>query len=155
MASTTEETTITSYGEDDDTVMEQQHYAYAMELATLAVVPMTLQAAFELGVFEILAKAGNGAELSSTEIAAKITTTNPEASLMIDRILRLLASHAVVGCSLASDEDGNVQRLYSLTPVSKYYVRNEDGVSLGPLLTLLQDKVLLHTWFAFFYSHMC
>ncbi|KAA0065304.1 caffeic acid 3-O-methyltransferase-like [Cucumis melo var. makuwa] len=144
MTSTAEETTITSF--DDYDVVEQQHYAYAMELATLSVVPMTLQTAFELGVFEILSKAGNGAKLSSTEIAANITTTNPEASLMIDRMLRLLASHAVVGCSLASDEDGNVKRLYNLTSVSKYYVRNEDGVSLGPLLTLLQDKVLLHTW---------
>ncbi|KAL0550234.1 hypothetical protein IC582_014738 [Cucumis melo] len=144
MTSTAEETTITSF--DDHDVVEQQHYAYAMELATLSVVPMTLQTAFELGVFEILSKAGNGAKLSSTEIAANITTTNPEASLMIDRMLRLLASHAVVGCSLASDEDGNVKRLYNLTSVSKCYVRNEDGVSLGPLLTLLQDKVLLHTW---------
>ncbi|XP_038902989.1 caffeic acid 3-O-methyltransferase-like [Benincasa hispida] len=143
MASTAEGTTITS---SDDAASQEQHYAYAMELATLSVVPMTLQAAFELGVFEILAKAGNGAELSPAEIAAEITTTNPEAVTMIDRMLRLLASHSVVGCSLAFDEDGNVQRLYSLTPVSKYYVRNEDGVSLGPFLSLLQDKVLLHSW---------
>lgn len=148
MASTAEDTTITS--SNDAATAEEQHYAYAMQLATLSVVPMTLQAAFELGVFEILAKAGNGAELSPTEIAAEITTTNPEAAAMIDRMLRLLASHSVVGCSLAFDEDGNVQRVYSLTPVSKYYVRNEDGVSLGPLLTLLQDKILLHTWFALF-----
>ncbi|XP_038904206.1 caffeic acid 3-O-methyltransferase-like [Benincasa hispida] len=105
---------------------------------------MTLQAAFELGVFEILAKARNGAELSPAEIAAE-TTTNPEAATMVDRMLRLLASHSVVGYSLAFDEDGNVQRLYSLTPVSKYYVRNEDGVSFGPLLSLLQDKNLLHS----------
>ena len=134
---------------DNNTAVEQQqHYAYAGHLVTLSVLPMTLQAVFELGVFEILAKAGDGANLSPAEIAAEITTTNPNAALMLDRMLRLLACHSVVGCSIASDKDGNVQRLYSLTPISKYYVRNEDGVSLGPMLSLIQDKVFLQSWFA-------
>ncbi|KAA0038857.1 caffeic acid 3-O-methyltransferase-like [Cucumis melo var. makuwa] len=94
---------------DNDTAVEQQNYANAAELVTLSVLPMTLQAVFELGVFEILAKAGDR-ELSPAEITAEITTTNPYAASMIDRMLRLLASHSVVGCSIASDEDGNVQR---------------------------------------------
>ncbi|KAE8650102.1 caffeic acid 3-O-methyltransferase [Cucumis sativus] len=132
---------------DNDTAVEQQqHYAYAGHLVTLSVLPMTLQAVFELGVFEILAKAGDGANLSPAEIAAEITTTNPNAALMLDRMLRLLACHSVVGCSIVSDKDGNVQRLYSLTPISKCYVRNEDGVSLGPMLSLIQDKVFLQSW---------
>ena len=66
---------------------------------------------------------------------------------MLDRILRVLASHSIVGCSLADDEQGDPQRLYSLTPVSKFLVRNEDGVSLGPLMNLLQDKVFLDSWY--------
>ncbi|XP_038903769.1 caffeic acid 3-O-methyltransferase-like [Benincasa hispida] len=144
MASKAEETPITS--SDNDAVLEQQHYAYAAQLVTLSVLPMTLQAVFELGVFEILAKAGDGAELSPADIAAEITTKNPDAALMIDRMLWLLASHSVVGFSVGFDEDGKTQRLYSLTPVSKYYVRNEDGVSLGPTLSLIQDKVFLHSW---------
>uniref|UniRef100_A0A6J1CQZ7 caffeate O-methyltransferase n=1 Tax=Momordica charantia TaxID=3673 RepID=A0A6J1CQZ7_MOMCH len=94
----------------------------------------------------ILAKAGPGAELAAAEIAAKITATNPNAASMVDRILRLLATHSVVVCSTAEDEGGNVKRLYSLTPVSKYFVGNEDGVSLGPAMELIQDKVLLDSW---------
>ncbi|XP_022937440.1 caffeic acid 3-O-methyltransferase-like isoform X3 [Cucurbita moschata] len=145
MGSTAEEqSTIASSISDDD--QQHQHFAYAMQLVTSSVLPMTLQAAFELGLFEILAKAGNGAELSPTEITAKITTSNPDAASMIDRILRLLATHSVVGCSVIIDENGNQQRLYSLTPVAKYFVLDEDGVSLGALLSMIQDKVFLESW---------
>ncbi|KAE8656688.1 Caffeic acid 3-O-methyltransferase [Hibiscus syriacus] len=78
------------------------------------------------------------------EIAAQLTTVNPETPSMLDRILRVLASHAIVGCSMAddADEEGNPQRLYALTPVSRFFVRNEDGVSLGPLMSMVQGKVL-------------
>ncbi|XP_038905852.1 caffeic acid 3-O-methyltransferase-like [Benincasa hispida] len=107
---------------------------------------MTLQAVFELGVFDILAKAGDGAELSAEQIAGEITNTNPDATSMIDRMLRLLASHMVVGCSVGFDEDGKMQRLYSLNPVSKYYVHNEDGVSVAFNLSLIQDNVFLRSW---------
>ncbi|XP_023005450.1 caffeic acid 3-O-methyltransferase-like isoform X2 [Cucurbita maxima] len=145
MASTAkEQSTIASSNSDNG--QEQHHYAYAAQLVTSTVLLMTLQAAFELGLFEILAKAGDGAELSPTEIAAKITTSNPDAASMIDRILRLLAAHSVVGCSVIIDENGNQQRLYSLKPVAKYFVPNEDGVSLGPIISMIQDKVFLHSW---------
>ncbi|KAG6596767.1 hypothetical protein SDJN03_09947, partial [Cucurbita argyrosperma subsp. sororia] len=145
MASTAkEQSTIASSNSDDG--QEHQHYAYAAQLVTSTVLPMTLQAAFELGLFEILAKAGDGAELSPIEIAAKITMSNPDAASMIDRILRLLAAHSVVGCSVIIDENGNQQRLYSLKPVAKYFILNEDGVSLGAFLSLIQDKVSLQSW---------
>ncbi|GAB2224077.1 hypothetical protein Droror1_Dr00004824 [Drosera rotundifolia] len=39
-----------------------------------------------------------------------------------------------------------VQRLYGLAPVAKYLVRDEDGMSLGPYLALLQDNVILASW---------
>ena len=151
MGSTAEEqSTIVSSISDDG--QQHQHFAYAMQLVTSSVLPMTLQAAFELGLFEILAKAGNGAELSPTEITAKLTTSNPDAASMIDRILRLLAAHSVVGCSVIIDENGNQQRLYSLTPVAKYFLLDEDGVSLGALLSMIQDKVFLESWFALFFT---
>lgn len=130
---------------------EQQNYAYAGQLITLTVLPMTLQAVFELDVFDIIAKAGDGAELSATQIANEITHKNPDAVSMIDRMLRLLASHSVVGCSVGFDEDGKMQRLYSLNPISKYYVRNKDGVSDAFNLSFIQDKVFLHSWFVLFF----
>ncbi|KAJ8748523.1 hypothetical protein K2173_003422 [Erythroxylum novogranatense] len=62
---------------------------------------------------------GLDAKLSASDIAAKISTQNPDASLMLDRILRLLASHQVLGCTSV---DG-LTRFYSLTPVAKYFVQ--------------------------------
>jgi caffeic acid 3-O-methyltransferase len=38
---------------------------------------------------------------------------------------------------------------YRLGRVGKYFVRDENGVSLAPLMTLAHDKVYLETWFAF------
>jgi caffeic acid 3-O-methyltransferase len=33
-----------------------------------------------------------------------------------------------------------------MTPVAKFFAPNSDGVSLGPLLSLTQDKVFLASW---------
>ncbi|KAB1202983.1 Caffeic acid 3-O-methyltransferase [Morella rubra] len=47
-------------------------------------------------------------------------TTNPEAP-------RMLASHSVFRCSVVADGSESFQRLYSLSPVSKHFVRDEVG----------------------------
>lgn len=133
---------------------EEESFCYAMQLVNSTALPMSMQSAIELGVFDIIAKAGPGAGLSSAEIAAQIGTKNAEAPMMLDRILRLLASHSVLNCTVVNDNDGdhgdgpNFQRVYSLAPVSKYFVKSdEDGVSLGALMALVQDKVFLDSWF--------
>ncbi|XP_008244208.1 PREDICTED: caffeic acid 3-O-methyltransferase-like [Prunus mume] len=131
---------------------EDESFCYAIQLVGSSVLSMSLQSAIELGVFDIIGKEGPGAKLSSSEIAAKIGTKNPEAPMMIDRILRLLTSHSVLNCSLVSaneDENGggsDFQRVYSLGPVSKYFVNDEEGGSLGPVLTFTQDKVYMESW---------
>ncbi|KAK2649932.1 hypothetical protein Ddye_017421 [Dipteronia dyeriana] len=61
---------------------------------------------------------------------------------MLDRILRLLVSHCVLGCSVSDGE-----KLYSLAPVSKYFVSNQDGVSLHPYMALVHDKVYMDSWY--------
>ena len=133
---------------------EEENFAYAMQLALSSVLSMSLQSAFELGVFDIIAKAGEGARLSPAEITAQMPANNPEAPTMLDRILRVLASHSILRCSVVGEngdkDESNFQRLYSLNPVSKYFATNEDGVSLGPFLALIQDKIFLDSWCVFF-----
>nr|TKS14352.1 eugenol O-methyltransferase family protein [Populus alba] len=116
-------------------------FGYAMQLALSSVLPMTMYSAIQLGIFEIIAKAGPDAKLSASDVAAQLPTKNPGAPMMLDRILRLLASHDVLVCSV----DGS-ERLYSLASVSKHFVRNKDGVSLGPFMALIQDNVFLQSW---------
>ncbi|CAL9007597.1 unnamed protein product [Prunus brigantina] len=127
---------------------EEESFCYAMQLVGSSALSISLQSAIELGVFDIIAREGPGAKLSSSEIAAKIGTKNSEAPMMMDRILRLLTSHSILHCSLvAANEDENggsdFQRVYSLGPVSKYFVNDEEGGSLCPFMALSQEKFVL------------
>lgn len=135
----------------DNDQSEEKSFSCAMQLSTSIVLPMVLHSAIELGVFDILAKAGPGAKLSPTQIVAQMPTKNPDAAMMLDRILKLLVSHSVLGFTVVADEDLPFQGLYSLTSVSEYFVPSEDGVSLGPFMALAQDQVFIKSWFVFYY----
>ncbi|XP_058086976.1 caffeic acid 3-O-methyltransferase-like [Magnolia sinica] len=126
---------------------DEEECMFAMQLASASVLPMALKAAIELDVLEIIAKGGPGAHLSPYEIASQLPTQNPEAPTMLDRILRLLASYSVLTCSLLTHDDGRVERLYGLAPVCKFLVKNQDGVSIAPLVLMNQDKVLMESWY--------
>ncbi|XP_058195788.1 cathecol O-methyltransferase 1-like isoform X2 [Rhododendron vialii] len=133
---------------------EEENCLYAMQLASSSVLPMVLKAAAELKVFDIIAKAGPGAQLSPFEIASCLPDScNPGAPEMLDRMLRLLASYSILVCSeLSSDQPPPAalvgqRRLYGLAPVAKYFVSDQGGVSLGPFLFLFQDKVFMDSWY--------
>ncbi|MBA0729224.1 hypothetical protein Golax_004650, partial [Gossypium laxum] len=122
---------------------DEESFSYAFQIMNSYALSMSMNAAIQLDVFEIMAKAGPDAKLSPNEIVAQLPTKNPEAPSMLDRLLRVIACHGIISCSMAYDEEGNPHRLYALTPVSRFFVRNENGVSLAPMMTLAQDKVFL------------
>ena len=123
-----------------------------MQLTTAIAVPMALKAAMELGLLEIIEKAGPEACLSPSDIAARLVppASNEEhASQMVDRILRLLCSYSVVTCSVAKyDEenkhmDGQVRRVYGLGPLAWYFIQGQDDrASLAPLLHMINDRLM-------------
>ncbi|XP_077249282.1 caffeic acid 3-O-methyltransferase-like [Tasmannia lanceolata] len=125
---------------------EEEPFMYAMQLTSASVLPMALKAAIELEVLEIIAKAGSGAKLSSSQIVSQLPTQNPNAPCMLDRILRLLASYSILTCSVVTHENGKLQRLYGLAPVCKFLVQNQEAGSVGPLLLMNHDKVFMETW---------
>ncbi|KAE9595845.1 putative anthranilate N-methyltransferase [Lupinus albus] len=127
---------------------EEDGIVFALKLCSSVVFPLAVRSAVELGIFDILAKAGvEGIKLSADDIATKIGSKNPEAPTMLDRILRLLTSHSMMYCSLVYEDDKQgAQRLYSLSPNSKYFVTDADGVSFGATLNLPLDKVFLESW---------
>ncbi|PON83689.1 O-methyltransferase COMT-type [Trema orientale] len=141
MGSTGSETQITP-----TQVSDEEANLFAMQLASASVLPMVLKTAIELDLLEIIAKAGPGAYLSPSDIASQLPTTNPDAPVMLDRILRLLASYSILTYSLRELPHGKVERLYGLASVSKYLIKNEDGVSIAPLCLMNQDKVLMESW---------
>ncbi|CAA6656103.1 unnamed protein product [Spirodela intermedia] len=117
-----------------------------MQLATASVFPMTLKAAIELNLLEIISRAGSGAQLFPEEIVAQLPTENPEAAVMVDRILRLLASYAILTCCVIDGEGGKVRRRYGLAPVSKFITPNEDDVSMSSLLLFHKTKFFMESW---------
>lgn len=121
-----------------------------MQLSTASIMPMVLKAAIELELLEMIAKAGSGAYVTPSELASMLPTSNPNAPLMLDRILRLLACYSVLKCKLIELDNGQVERTYGLAPVCKYLTRNDDNVSMAPLSLLFQDKICLETWYLFF-----
>ena len=126
---------------------EEEGFSYAMQLATSTVLSMAMQTTAELGVFDVIHRAGHKAKISAVDIAAKLSCKNSDAPSAIDRLLRLLASHSILSCSVVEDRGpGSLRRLYGLSPVAKFFVKNEDGVSLGPFMALIQDKVFLDSW---------
>lgn len=127
-------------------VSDEEANLFAMQLASASVLPMVLKSALELDLLEIIAKGGPNAHLSSSDIASQLPTTNPDAPVMLDRMLRLLACYNILTCSLRTLPDAKVERLYGLAPVAKYLVKNEDGVSIGALNLMNQDKVLMESW---------
>lgn len=129
---------------------EDYHLQYALQLASASTLPMVFKAVIELGVLEIIEKAGPGALLSASQIASQLPTqNNPDAPIVLDRILCLLASNSILTCSLATEnqDSDQVQRLYGLAPVAKYFIKKEDGGSLSTYFLVIQDKVILDLWY--------
>ncbi|XP_075492400.1 caffeic acid 3-O-methyltransferase 1-like [Primulina tabacum] len=125
---------------------DEASFLFSMQLASASLLPNVLKVALELDLFEIVNNKGPDAFILQVELVAEIPTNNPEAHNMVDRILRLLASYYFLNCRVKTLPDGGVERLYSLTPVCKFYTKNDDGVSLAPMLIMNLDKDHLETW---------
>ncbi|XP_073045189.1 caffeic acid 3-O-methyltransferase-like isoform X2 [Primulina eburnea] len=133
---------------DDDQYSEEENVCLALQLACGSVLPMVLKAAIELDLLEIIRGVGPNASLSASEIASQLPTKDSDfASSMLDRILRLLAVHAVLKCSRKLLPCGGFELRYALAPVSNLLIKNEDGACLAPTSLFIQDKVMMESWY--------
>ncbi|KAK6246224.1 hypothetical protein SCA6_009314 [Theobroma cacao] len=105
---------------------DQELGKLAVRLANAVVLPMVLKSALELNIIDTISAAGDGTYLSPSQIASGLPTKNPEASLLLDRMLRLLASYSILKCSVRTKESGEVERLYGAGPLCKFIVKNQD-----------------------------
>ncbi|CAH8356236.1 unnamed protein product [Eruca vesicaria subsp. sativa] len=125
----------------------------AESIVNTVAFPMVLKAALELGVIDTITAAGNDAWLSPSEITASLRTKpkNPEAPVLLDRMLRLLVSHSMLKCRIVECREngrtGNMERVYAAEPVCKYFVKDSDGSgSLASLFIMFHDQVIFKTW---------
>ena len=125
----------------DQKIEEKESFSHAMQLVTSIVLPMILR---PLSLGFLISQPKHVLEPSSLLHRLQLRCP-PRTPTQPYHILKLLVSDSVLGCAVVTDDGnfGSFQRLYSLTPMSKHFVPNEDGVSLGPFMALLQDKVFL------------
>lgn len=128
------------------TSKEEEDCLKAIQFATSTVLPFALKAAIDLDLFEIIAKAGPGSMLSPAEIVSNLPAKNPDAPSIIDRILCLLTAHSILACNLLTDKDGNTKRVYGIASIGKYFLQNEDGISVLPMLNFTLDRRLIECW---------
>ncbi|XP_017243910.1 caffeic acid 3-O-methyltransferase-like [Daucus carota subsp. sativus] len=137
---------------------ETDDFTRALQLNSGSILGMVMKAAIELHLFEIMSKAAsvNGTYpfgddskmLSSDDIVAHLPTQNPTAPAMLDRLLRFLAAKSILKTrTIVSQVDGKDKSLYGLASICKYYISDEDGVSLAPSLALLHDKTIVDSWY--------
>lgn len=129
----------------DHEEQEDADFLAAAQILQSGTLPLALKTAVELNIFGIMAKAG--LPLSPNEIAAELPACqNPDAPSLLDRVLRLLACHSVVSCSVVEAADGNVERRYGLGVISRFFVGDENGISLGPFISLVEDPIVRASW---------
>ncbi|XP_031393142.1 caffeic acid 3-O-methyltransferase-like [Punica granatum] len=137
-----------SLSEEDEACLQ------AMLFSSAHVVPMVLNAATQLGLFDIINRAGPKAQLLPSQIASELETavdcTDDDVASRLDRMLRLLASHSLLTCSVKTLEDGRVERRYGLAPSSRFFVKAEsEEPSLASLVALHSHPAPQQAWFHF------
>ncbi|XP_017624944.1 caffeic acid 3-O-methyltransferase-like [Gossypium arboreum] len=127
---------------------EEADILQAMHLASIASLPFTLKVVVDLGLLEIIAKAADTppGTVSIADIVSKLPTNNPNAHSIVDRMLKLLATHSILTCNQITGQDGLTQRSYGLSSVGKYFLQNKDGVSFVPMLRILLEKYVVECW---------
>ncbi|ESQ29063.1 hypothetical protein EUTSA_v10023537mg [Eutrema salsugineum] len=108
---------------------------------------------YTLGVIDTIAAVDEGVWLSSSEIALRLPTkpTNPEAPVLLDRMLVLLASHSILKYRIVeTGENGQAvkfERLYAAEPVCMFFLNRGDGSgSLASLFMVALSEVYFKTW---------
>ena len=128
---------------------DQESFLTAMQITNSSVVDGVLICLIELNVFDIIMQtAGVSGYLHPDEIALKLPTKHPKTSEMLDRMLRLLASHSIIKCNHVKYTDNPLlTRSYGLTSISRYFVSTKDGPCLAPYLQLIHHKEMQSCWF--------
>ncbi|PKI41898.1 hypothetical protein CRG98_037725 [Punica granatum] len=115
----------------------------AMLMSSYHVFPVILYAAVDLDLFGIIAREGRGGFMSPSEVACHLPSRCPESAEILDRVLRLLASHSLLSYCTETDRDGKVVMKYGIAPAGKYYVRAADGDSAASLSLFAHHRAIV------------
>lgn len=125
---------------------EEGEYMFAMHILGGSFLPMVLMSAVQLDLLETMARAGPGTYVSPSELAKQLPSSHQHTPVMLDRILRFLATYSVLSCRICESAHGQIERLYALNPVCKFFTKSSQGASLVPYLLMNCDKIFNEPW---------
>lgn len=128
---------------------EEEELLRVMRMVAGTVLPMVMKTAIELDLFEIMVKLtnhGHCGQFTSSDIVSCLPTQNPQTPIIIERILRYLATKSILTSKFFTDENGVTKKLYAMTPICKYFVSNEEGASFANFFLFQNDKVVIDSW---------
>lgn len=141
-----------SVGQEDDhkakipTTIDHGRLA-ALELVTMSAVSGSVAALARLNVFEALAKAGDDAPLTTSELAERALPGKSINLAYLGRLLRMAAGQRILREVVATGDDGALERRYALEPLGRFLVDDEENGSLVHLLLTYQSPgAFLQTW---------
>ncbi|PWA68705.1 Caffeate O-methyltransferase (COMT) family [Artemisia annua] len=122
-------------------LLEEEELQRVMQMLAATILPMVMKTVIELDLFEIIVKVNNsGGEFTSSDIFSHLPIRNPQTIFIIERVLRYLASKYILTSKIVTDQNEDTKKLYSMTPICKYFVSNEDGVSFANFFLFQNDK---------------
>ncbi|KAK3161829.1 hypothetical protein QOZ80_1BG0082050 [Eleusine coracana subsp. coracana] len=129
---------------------ENEACLHAQTLVYAFNITMAIKAAIQLRLLDMLSKA-DGRALTAEELVAQAqegTDNKAEVAVLVDRILRYLASFDVVRCSTEPDPSNKtvLLRRYTPAPACRWLTTNNGKGSLGPLAVLAVDEENLSSW---------
>ncbi|GLJ55011.1 hypothetical protein SUGI_1180900 [Cryptomeria japonica] len=102
------------------TIINEEEWLVAIELGFFTCLPVAINVVIELDALQIITNAGDGLQVSRAQIVSQIlNVTNPDATITLDRNLRVLAVHSLLSCSVTIDNNGKPERLYGSQPFTK------------------------------------
>ena len=117
-------------------------------LQCCVVYPAVLNAAIELNLFEIIAKATtpHGSFMSSHEITSKLPNQHPDLPNRLDHLLRLPASYSLLTSSTRTTQHGATETVYGLSQVGQYFVPDATTGTFASFATFLSCSALSPVW---------
>ena len=135
--------------QEREVLKEEVELLKVMQMVAGTILPMVMKTAIELNLFEIMVKVtnnGGGGQFTYSDIVSCLPTQTPQTPIIIERILRYLASKSILTSKISTNDNGDTNTSYAMTPICKYFVNNEEGASFASFFLFQNDKVVIDSW---------